>query len=108
MAAGLSLGLLAGCGASEAPAPEAEAARLAKIVDVEPALNQESVSFPAIIEAAEQAEITYQVAGEVRTLSLLEGQEVSSGEVIAQLDNRDALNSLAVTPPSLGRSIFAT
>lgn len=75
---------------SEAP----PAPRPAKLIQVEAASNQRNLSFPAVIRAAQTAELTFQVAGEIRELNVLEGDEVEAGLVVARLDQRDARNRL--------------
>ncbi|GAB5457870.1 MAG: efflux RND transporter periplasmic adaptor subunit [Henriciella sp.] len=92
----ITLMVLAGCsdaantGADDPPKP-----RPAKLVEVEAATNQRDLSFPAVIRAAQSAELTFQVAGEIREINVLEGDEVPEGTVVAKLDQRDALNRLA-------------
>lgn len=94
---GVAVGLVAtitSCG--EAPAPEVtETIRPAKLVTVGSASQQRILSFPAVVRAAQSAELTFPVPGEVVELNVLEGADVERGDVIAQLDQRDARNNLA-------------
>lgn len=69
-----------------------EKPRLAKMIQLEAASTQRDLSFPAVIKAAQSAELTFQTAGEIRELSVLEGDNVLMGKVIARLDQRDAVN----------------
>ena len=88
--------LLLAAACSQAPAPEPEAkVRPAKLTQVAASTNQRDLSFPAVIESAQSAELTFQIAGEIRDLNVLEGDEVGQGTVIARLDQRDARNRLA-------------
>ncbi|MEM9014170.1 MAG: efflux RND transporter periplasmic adaptor subunit [Pseudomonadota bacterium] len=89
-----AVALVIGCGA-EGDVETAESIRPAKLVTVEAATNQRNLSFPAVVRAAEFAELTFQIAGEIRELSVLEGQTVEEGFVIAKLDQRNAANALA-------------
>lgn len=93
---GVAVGLIAtvaACG--EAPAPERiETARPAKFITVGTASQQRNLSFPAVIRAAQSAELTFPMAGEVVELNVLESADVSRGDVIARLDQRDARNNL--------------
>ena len=58
---------LAGCsGGSDTGADQPPKPRPAKLVEVEAATNQRDLSFPAVIRAAQSAELTFQVAGEIR------------------------------------------
>ncbi|MBT4739237.1 MAG: efflux RND transporter periplasmic adaptor subunit, partial [Rhodospirillaceae bacterium] len=88
--------LIVGCsdnGESETSA--APKIRPAKLVTVEASSNQRDLSFPAIIQAAQTAELTFQTSGEIREINVLEGDPVTAGTVVAKLDQRDALNRLA-------------
>ncbi|MEM9055533.1 MAG: efflux RND transporter periplasmic adaptor subunit [Pseudomonadota bacterium] len=87
---------MAACSAQTDPEPEASTApKPAKLIQIEAASNQRNLSFPAVIRAAQSAELTFQVAGEIRELNVLEGDEVEAGIVVARLDQRDAQNRLA-------------
>ena len=87
---------LAGCSGSVEEDTAAPAKpRPAKLIEVEPASNQRDLLFPAIIRAAQSADLTFQVSGEIREINALEGDEVEEGFVIARLDQRDARNGLA-------------
>lgn len=90
----MALVVLTGCSAAEDTVPRQEV-RPAKLVTVEAATNQRELTFPAVIQAAQSAELTFQIAGEIRELNVLEGSEIQEGDVIARLDQRDARNRLA-------------
>lgn len=89
-----ALVILAACADSEAPAT-VDTVRPAKLITVQAASLERELSFPAVIQAARSAELTFQVAGEIRELNVLEGDTVQEGDVIATLDQRDARNRLA-------------
>ncbi|MEO0607193.1 MAG: efflux RND transporter periplasmic adaptor subunit [Pseudomonadota bacterium] len=94
--AAIALMALVGCSAeTDTGADEPTAPRPAKLVEVEASSNQRDLSFPAVIRAAQSAELTFQVAGEIREINVLEGDEVPAGTIVAKLDQRDALNRLA-------------
>lgn len=85
---------VASCG--DAPAPErTETVRPAKLVTVGTASQQRDLSFPAVIRAAQSAELTFPVPGQVIELNVLEGEDVERGALIAKLDQRDAQNNLS-------------
>lgn len=85
-----------GCSASnEASSDAAPKPRPAKLINVQAATNQRNLSFPAVIRAAQSAELTFQVGGEIREINVLEGDQVESGIIVARLDQRNALNGLA-------------
>ncbi|MEL6371042.1 MAG: efflux RND transporter periplasmic adaptor subunit [Pseudomonadota bacterium] len=59
------------------------------------ASNQRDLTFPAVIRAAQSAELTFQTAGEIRELNFVESDDVKEGDVIAKLDQRNAINSVS-------------
>lgn len=85
--------ILLGC-SQEEPAKPVEVVRPAKLVTVEAASIQRALSFPAVIEAAQSVELTFQVSGELKALNVLEGDQIETGEVIGQLDQSDANSRL--------------
>lgn len=87
--------VLNGCSGEPAVTEEQSKARPAKLVVVSQATTQRNLSFPAVIRAIESADLTFQVAGEIRELNVLEGQLVDRGDVIARLDNRNNQNQVA-------------
>ncbi|MEO0615838.1 MAG: efflux RND transporter periplasmic adaptor subunit [Pseudomonadota bacterium] len=85
---------LASCG--DAPAPEkTETVRPAKLVTVGSASQQRNMSFPAVVRAAQSAELTFPLSGQVVELNVLESDEIERGAIIAKLDQRDAQNNLS-------------
>ena len=92
----LVVGLVALSSCSEGASTEAEPkVRPAKLVIVEASTNQRELTFPAVIQSAQSAELTFQIAGEIRELNVLEGTFVEAGDIIARLDQRDARNRLS-------------
>ena len=87
--------LLVGCSAETTAPDEPVAARPAKLAIATQATSQRNLSFPAVIRAIESADLTFQVAGEIRQLNVLEGQIVERGDVIARLDDRNNQNQVA-------------
>lgn len=92
----LMLAIFAGAtGCSEPPAPEQGArSRPVKIFTVDSSLGAEVRQFPASIEAAKQAELSFRVAGQLEALPVREGDVVEAEQVVAQLDATDFKNSL--------------
>ena len=98
MLSAILIAVLATTGCSrndEARSDDAPKSRPAKLINVQAATNQRNLSFPAVIRAAQSADLTFQVAGEIREINVLEGDQVESGITVARLDQRDALNGLA-------------
>ena len=87
---------VASCSGPAEPVDQTSAeARPAKLVVATRSTLQRELTFPAILRAIESAELTFQVAGEIRELNVLEGEIVARGDVIARLDNRNNLNQVA-------------
>ncbi len=82
-----------GC-SDEQPAQVTEKIRPAKLITVEAASVQRAFSFPAVIQAAQSVELTFQVSGLVNDLNVIEGDLVQPGDVIAQLDQSDMKSRL--------------
>lgn len=80
--------LLPGCSSQE---PEAAVTRIhpAKVYQVHPPEQQLMRRFPAQVQAAERAPLAFRVSGELMKLPVKAGQEVSRGDVLAQLDPSD-------------------
>ncbi len=68
--------------------------RPVKLIDIDQTLPAQQRSFPAKIYASQQAELAFRIGGELNNLKLIEGQRVHKGEVLSELDKRDAQNAL--------------
>jgi len=89
--------LLSGCDlATKAEAKDVNPAkpRPVKLIDIDQTLPAQQRSFPAKIYASQQAELAFRISGELNQLDLIEGQRVTKGEVLSELDKRDAQNAL--------------
>jgi len=86
--------MLAACGSEDAAAPE-PTVRPAKLFQVEEALNARTTNFPAVIKARSSAELTFEVSGVLEVFPVEEGQEVTKGDLIAQLEQRAFENDVA-------------
>lgn len=91
----LFLGALTACAPPEIVSEDAPKIRPAKLITVVQASTSRSLSFPAVIEAENSAQLTFQVSGQITTLTVLEGDEVTQGQVIARVEQRDYQNALA-------------
>lgn len=87
--------LLTSCSSPEDGVSITPKVRPAKLVTVTQASTSRSLSFPAIIEAENSSELTFQVSGQITQLTVLEGDEVKKGQIIARVEERDYSNSLA-------------
>ena len=86
---GLMVSACGGDAPDEAPAP----IRPARLIEITAQTDVRQISLPAVIEAAETADLTFQVGGLLSELLVIEGQEVSKGDVLARLDPRDYQNA---------------
>lgn len=84
----LGVAVLTACSNQAAEAPE-PVVRPIKLVTVEATSNRFELSYPAVIEAAQSSQLTFQVSGLLQELPVVEGQEIKQGDLIAKLDQRD-------------------
>lgn len=78
-----------------------EVVRPAKIMTVTEGEAGWKRDFPAEIQAAQRADLAFNVSGTLTQLKVKEGQEVKAGTLIASLDNRDFVNNLAAVRAKL-------
>jgi RND family efflux transporter MFP subunit len=78
----------------EVPEQASAVIRPAKLLEIVASSDIREANFPAIIEASDSAELTFQVGGLLEELTIREGQEVEAGAVIARLDQRNFSNEL--------------
>ncbi|KOE79365.1 efflux RND transporter periplasmic adaptor subunit [Vibrio aestuarianus] len=68
--------------------------RPVKLIQVGNVGTQIHKTFPAKVAANQQVDLAFRINGQLTQLNLLAGQKVNKGDVLAQLDNRDAKNAL--------------
>ena len=86
--------VLTGCGEVESAVPKATVTRPVKLMTIDNQATQQIRVFPAKIAASQQADLAFRINGELVKLDLAEGQHVEKGQILAQLDDRDAKNAL--------------
>ncbi len=91
----ICLAAVSACSGGAEDPNETAAVRPAKLVVATQSSSERNLTFPAFIRSIESAELTFQVAGEVMELNVLEGQDVTRGEIIARLNQRDGQNRVA-------------
>jgi RND family efflux transporter MFP subunit len=79
--------LLAGCG--QPPAPQEQAPRLVKLFTVDDPAGQRLREFPARLKATEEAELSFRISGQLKTLEVRQGQPVNRGQLIASIEDTD-------------------
>ncbi|WP_298773789.1 efflux RND transporter periplasmic adaptor subunit [uncultured Shewanella sp.] len=85
--------LISGCNPATSTTA-VEPIRPVKLMTIDPIGSAQARTFPAKIEANQEANLSFRIAGQVIALPLLEGQTVQKGELLAQMDDRDAQNAL--------------
>ncbi len=60
--------------------------------------------YPGKVAAGEEATLSFEVGGKIQELSVKEGEEVSKGQVLARLDDRDYRNAAASARAEVDRS----
>ncbi|KLV04670.1 acriflavin resistance protein [Photobacterium aquae] len=89
IAAAILIGsILTGCNQANSE-PAREIVKPVKLYQVPVAMEGASTSFPARAEAAQRAQLSFQVPGEIARLTVRVGEQVRQGQVLAQLDDRD-------------------
>jgi len=84
---------ISGCSV-ESKEPTAPSIRPVKLLQIADMQNAAIRRFPAKVTATEQAELAFRLPGQLVEFSLVEGQHVKKGAVLARLDDRDARNTL--------------
>ncbi|MBX2857245.1 MAG: efflux RND transporter periplasmic adaptor subunit [Cellvibrionaceae bacterium] len=79
---------------SNTPAETASIPRPVKTFTVTEHNDEKSFSLPAVIEAVDQSELSFQVDGMLTKLELTKGAAVKKGDVLAKLDQREFRNAL--------------
>lgn len=69
--------------------------RPAKLIEITTTSNVQTLRSPAIIQASQSSDLTFQVGGEITSLSVVEGQEVRKGAIIARLNQRAYRNEVS-------------
>lgn len=82
----LWLGTLGGCGEPEAERVEEARSRPAVIVEVTTSAAARSQSFPGVVRAAQRAELSFDVGGQLAEFPAVEGAKIAQGALIARLD----------------------
>ena len=93
-ATALCCAIISSCGEEPMEQASEPVIRLVKFLTIEAASDREPRTFPAVIDAAQSAELAFQVGGLLQELPISEAQEIEQGEVIARLDQRDFTNQL--------------
>ena len=80
---------LVSCGQSDQSAPEPSKPRLVRTIVLDGSHAGAWQEFPGKVEASKVANLAFRVSGELSELSALEGDEVTVGQLVAKLDDKD-------------------
>lgn len=84
---------LSGCGSEANPSVVVPTAKPA-LTEVVSTQSATELSFNGIVRAADSADLAFRVSGKLTNIFVKEGDEVSKGQLLASLDDRDAKNAL--------------
>ncbi|WP_181389818.1 efflux RND transporter periplasmic adaptor subunit [Leucothrix pacifica] len=93
----LLIPLLQACQLDSTAAEQTEAPeiiRQALVTQPIPNAGSKVRTFPAIVEASDQTDLAFRVAGQLTQLTVKSGQQVKKGQLLAQLDTNDFRNTL--------------
>jgi len=85
---------LVGCGKEEVK-EVAEVIQPAKVMIVTGVSNEINRQLPGTVRASQRVNLAFQVPGKLKYFPLKEGQNVSEGEVLGRLDDRDYRSNLS-------------
>ncbi len=85
----LALPFLFSCDAQTEPESVAEALRPVRTLQVTASAGKASREFPAVVDAARSAELSFRISGTIKEMPVKEGDKVEEGELIARLDQSD-------------------
>jgi RND family efflux transporter, MFP subunit len=100
LVAGFSLLL----GACRKPPPAPPAAPSVTVVTVHPREFADELSASGTIEAVDQAQLGFMVAGRLLRLAVEDGASVSAGQLLAQLDDTDYRQEVAIAEARLAET----
>jgi RND family efflux transporter MFP subunit len=90
----LALAGVAALACGDEPPPAEPVVRPIKILEIGGAGSGRTLALPGEIQAAQRADLGFEVAGLITELDVIEGQEVAKGAVIGKLDPRDYQSAL--------------
>ena len=77
------------CGKTDGEQVREAAVRPVKLITLSGASNQQVARYPAVLDAAQTSDLSFQVGGLIADLAVTNSQKVQAGDVIASLDQRD-------------------
>ncbi len=104
----LAFTVLSGCEQEVAEKPE-PVARPVKLLEIGTLAGGAAIEFPGSISATQDAEMAFEVSGQIIELPVFEGDEVEVGAKLAKLDDRDfaAARDSALAQRNANRADFS-
>ncbi len=65
------------------------AVRPVKLITLSGASDLQTAKYPAVLDAAQLSELSFQVGGLIENIAVVNSQQVQTGDEIARLDQRD-------------------
>ncbi len=79
----------ASCGREDAEQVREPTVRPVKLIKLSGASDLQVARYPAVLDAAQLSELSFQVGGLIEEIAVVDSQKVQEGDVIARLDQRD-------------------
>ena len=86
---------VAGCGGEVEEQAREPGARPAKLMTLSPASELQTARYPGVVGVGKFSELSFQVGGLIEEIPVKTAQDVSKGDLIARLDQRDFESQLA-------------
>lgn len=87
--------IVTSCSQDDAGQSSEPVVRPVKMFTVSPTQGEELFRFPAVIDAGQYAELSFQVSGLIEEILIVDSQEVDEGDVLVRLNSREFRNRLA-------------
>lgn len=91
----LALSLLSACSDANKTEEQPPVPRLVRTMTVAEAGDLRRREFPGVIDAAQKADLSFRVAGQLQAIEVAESDEVVAGQIVARLDPDDFETRLA-------------
>ena len=104
VAAVTALSALASCGSEDVADTHAPSVRPVKLVVIEDADSQRANRYPAVIDATEMSELSFEAGGLLSALPVKDAMNVEKGALIARLDSGDFRSSVAQAEAQFGNA----
>lgn len=88
---------LTSCGKKDGELVREPSVRPVKLITLSEASHLQMTRYPAVLDAAQSSDLSFQVGGTIAELAVSDSQKVQEGDVIARLDQRDFQSQVTST-----------